>query len=182
MVAIVQDGVVDHAPLPDLDRPGELGGGIELPLDAAVLRHARHREILGELDLAVRARREHVRVLVDADEIVHAVAEHPLLAQLVGRTLGARLLGGPGRRRDEPAEGGADHKGATGTASRRGGAAGRGQRRHRFGGASAGAESAAPRRVRATAGSARRAGRREPFPFRAALGTILRISGELCQG
>src|SRR5512138_1931594 len=60
--------------------------------------HTLDAEILREVNLPVRAGREHVLVLLDADQLEEPVAPYPLLSEHVGRPLGP-WFGLPGRRR-----------------------------------------------------------------------------------
>src|ERR1700738_3235410 len=81
--------------LADLERPLHLDGRAEIE-DAVTSLRAGDAEILGQMNLPARPRREDVDVLLDADQLVEAVVADPLLAQGVRRPLGRRAGPGPG--------------------------------------------------------------------------------------
>jgi hypothetical protein len=89
------------APFADLERPAEARCRFEVELGPPLEDDLRDAEVFTEVKLLAAPGREDVHVLVDSHEHVDAVGSDPLVAYLVDRPLGARLVGGRGRH-DEP--------------------------------------------------------------------------------
>jgi hypothetical protein len=98
----------DRAPLPDLERPVETRRRLEVELGTALENDLREAEVFAEVNLFAAAGGEDVDVLVDPDEHVDTVGPDPLVADLVGRALGARLVGADRRRDEVPGRAGRD--------------------------------------------------------------------------
>jgi len=81
------------APFPNLKGPGKLRSRRPFE-DGPSPPHPRDGEILRQVDLPVRRRREDVPVVLDADERVRPVVPDPGLPEGVGGPLGAGLGGG----------------------------------------------------------------------------------------